>query len=155
MSTSLPEDIQLMQTELFKPVPVQSSTVHARIEFDGGTSCNVPALGYGHGYGSYRINGDPIRRCNFYRPMSSNAAEVATLVQAIEEAKQKGANSLLIVGDSKIALGWARHPEKRKMSKTGSEEFRKSIGMLRRALEMVAVEIRWQPRLKSVQTFGH
>lgn len=55
-----------------------------RIEFDGGTPCNIPRLGYGIGYGSYRIDGEPIVRLDHRAPMSANAAELLTLVRAVQ-----------------------------------------------------------------------
>lgn len=130
-----------------------------RIEFDGGTPCNVPARGYGDGYGSYRIDQERPVRLNFYRPMSANAAEVLTLVKAIQEAKQKGAAALLIIGDSRIALKWADvaaglRPAT-KINKT-SPEFQESVAQLQIAMRGIStVKTRWQPRLKSVATFGH
>lgn len=130
--------------------------MNIRIEFDGGTSCNVPSRGFGDGYGSYRIDQERPVRLQFYKAMSANAAEVLTLVKAVQEAKQKGATSLLIVGDSQIALGWAGNTY-RKMSKKATPEFRESVAALRKVLGQFgnAIETRWQPRLKSVATFGH
>jgi hypothetical protein len=58
-----------------------------------------------------------------------------------------------------IALKWAdvtagnRNPTKLKHV---SPEFREAIGELGVAMEGIEnVETKWQPRLKSVQTFGH
>lgn len=130
--------------------------MNCRIEFDGGTSCNVPSRGFGDGYGSYRINQERPVRLQFYKAMSANAAEVLTLVKAVQEAKQKGATSLLIIGDSQIALGWAGNPD-RKMSKKATPEFREAVSFLQKSLEPFSDKIttRWQPRIKSVATFGH
>lgn len=130
-----------------------------RIEFDGGTSCNVPSRGYGDGYGSYRINQERPVRLQFYRSMSANAAEILTLVKGVQEAKQKGATDLLIIGDSQIALKWANVAAgKRPATKLGktSVEFQKSISFLQTAMAgILSIETKWQPRLKSVATFGH
>src|SRR5512133_1957384 len=73
----------------------------AVIEFDGGTSCNRPALGYGNGYGSFRVNDGDVHRLAF-GPMSSNAAEIFTLAAAIGRARSMGATALLLCGDSRI-----------------------------------------------------
>src|SRR6266849_473663 len=82
-------------------------SVVATIGFDGGTSCNIPSLGYGDGYGSFRIDNGPLRRIAFKRPMSNNAAEIFTMAAAIKIAKENGATALKLVGDSQIALNWA------------------------------------------------
>lgn len=131
----------------------------ARIEFDGGTTCNIPSRGYGNGYGSYKRDDEPVFRCNFNRPMSANAAEIFTLVYAIRAAKQNGASALLIVGDSQIALKWADvaagNRAATKIKKT-SPEFQEAVTNLTECMAgMVSVETQWQPRLKSVATFGH
>jgi ribonuclease HI len=130
----------------------------ARIEFDGGTSCNVPAIGFGNGYGSYQIDNDPIVKLSFECPMSANAAEVLTVFFAICDAKKQGATSLLVVGDSQIALKWVnvatgqRKPTK--IRKT-SQGFQQAINFLLRAARGLDINTQWQPREISVATFGH
>lgn len=133
--------------------------MNIRIEFDGGTSCNVPRLGFGNGYGSYKINDEPVHRCNFNLPMSANAAELRTLWYAVKALIDRGIDAkhsnLFIVGDSQIALGWAGNP-KRKMSKKATPEFRESIALLQEVVSHFGrVYTEWQPRERSVKTFGH
>lgn len=136
-----------------------------RIEFDGGTSCNVPRLGFGNGYGSYKINDEPVHRCNFNRPMSANAAEIETLAYAVKAIADRAPIdptnqrvALHVVGDSRIALNWAKKAflGDLKMSKKVTPEFREAIFKLDDALRpFMEVATTWQPRLKSVATFGH
>ena len=148
-----------MQAELTLEVPAFPRQHTSTIEFDGGTPCNIPAEGYGIGYGSYRINSDPIVRLNFNRPMSANAAEIFTLRAAVIAAKEKGADALVINGDSRIALKWAnvaagqRKPTK--IEKT-SPVFQEAVAELKSAMQgITSVVTQWQPRLKSVAVFGH
>lgn len=149
---------ETMTTQSLFDLPVKKGA-RARIEFDGGTSCNIPRLGYGDGYGSYRIDGAAVRRVRFDRPMSCNAAEIATLAAAITQAKENGATALELIGDSQIALKWANvFAGKRKATKLVkvSDAMRESLGELREAMTGVTVlETKWQPRLRSVATFGH
>ncbi len=130
-----------------------------RIEFDGGTTCNVPAKGFGTGYGSYQINNDPIVKLEFDCPMSNNAAEVLTIFFAIVEAKKRGFHNLYVVGDSQIALRWvdvgAGNVKASKGSGSGTREFQKAITFLLRATHGMKIQTQWQPRLHSVATFGH
>jgi hypothetical protein len=128
------------------------------IEFDGGSACNIPRLGYGEGYGSYKIGRGAVHRARFDN-MSANAAEIRTLATAIAVAKAQGARHLLCVGDSRIALKWAniaagnRRPTK--IDKT-SASFKASIALLRDAcFGIVSLHTQWQPRAVSVRTFGH
>jgi ribonuclease HI len=133
--------------------------VTATIEFDGGTSCNIPSLGFGDGYGSFRINNGPLRRVRFDRPMSNNAAEISTMAAAIRSAKEHGATALVLIGDSQIALNWANRVAgnaKRKHNGNMSDAMRLSIIELRECMSDIAdLETKWQPRLRSVATFGH
>lgn len=138
-----------------------------RIEFDGGTPCNIPSKGYGIGYGSYQISCGgkvhPVQRINHGRPMSANAAEIMTLVKAIQEVSSKYGRegiSLKIHGDSQIALKWARGKTESgkpcKLSKNVSMEFRSSIHSLRQVLSgFQSVEATWRGREASVKLFGH
>lgn len=128
------------------------------IEFDGGTSCNVPRLGYGDGYGSYRIDREKPIRLRFYEAMSANVAEVRTLVAAIQEAKRTKPESILIIGDSRCALGWAEAASKnwdRNPSKASSDQFSKAIRLLYKELNGIKITTKWWPRKKSVAVFGH
>lgn len=141
--------------------------MNIRIEFDGGTSCNIPRLGFGNGYGSYKIDNEPVYRCFFNRPMSANAAEILTLVHAINAIRSRDFPvdriRLSIYGDSQIALRWAssfgpnsiaRKP--RKISAKSTDIFRESIHSLRAALSgFEDVHTQWRSRTFSVTLFGH
>lgn len=135
--------------------------MNIRIEFDGGTSCNIPRLGFGNGYGSYKINDEPVYRCNFNQPMSCNAAEIRTLAHGIKAVRDRGwtITELDIIGDSQIALKWAAKLLRRqpyKVSQKTTPEFREAIERLRMAVEGVeSFAVTWQPRSNSVATFGH
>lgn len=132
-----------------------------QVHFDGGTPCNIPRLGYGIGYGSYRLDEGPVVRVNHGRPMSANAAEIFTLVSAIQQvvATHGRGVRVLVVGDSQIALKWARGKTPKgkpcKQAKGGSEEFRNAIQSLRDVLKGFEVETQWRPRANSVRVFGH
>jgi ribonuclease HI len=131
----------------------------ATIEFDGGTSCNIPRLGFGKGYGSFRINGGKIRKIEFADPMSCNAAEIATMALAIAFAKAEGFNRFLIKSDSMIALKWANVVAgNRKATKLGkaSDSMQDAVMKLRQIVEITdEIQTQWQPRLSSVAIFGH
>lgn len=137
------------------------TTAEVVIEFDGGTPCNIPRLGYGIGYGSYKIGvGRQIVRLNFGRPMSANAAEVWTLVHAIEKAKKAylpKRTILHIHGDSKIALARChRSKKKHPLKGRDSDEFRQACEKLVTLCEMFhTVETHWRGRARSVMLFGH
>lgn len=143
-----------------------------RIQFDGGTPCNVPRLGYGIGYGSYQIDDQPIVRLDHKRPMSANAAEIFTLVIAIQDvinqcSREQGKSRRLInqirleiEGDSKIALKWARGVTDKgapsKLAKGGSQEFLNAVQSLRAVLKGFGeVCTTWRGRAASVALFGH
>jgi hypothetical protein len=134
-----------------------------RIEFDGGTPCNIPRLGYGDGYGSYKVDSEPIYRLNFRIPMSANVAEITTLRRAVESVAQsfgKEGIALEIHGDSQIALKWARNAtesgKRAKMGKGASNDFAGAVAMLQGALEGFAiVKAIWRGRAASVELFGH
>ena len=152
----------------FDPITLSADTLElekrpgngaVRIEFDGGSTCNIPRLGYGRGYGSFKIGNGPVYRSHFQRNMSANAAEICTLATAITVAKGHGARHLVVVGDSQIALKWANvcagNREATKIDKT-SESFKEAIQVLHEACDGIwTLETRWQPRINSVLTFGH
>lgn len=103
-----------------------------QIEFDGGSTCNNPRLGYGIGYGSYRIDGGAIIRWNEGRKMSANAGEIWTLLMAVQMAGillgDPAQIDLQIRGDSRIALKWARQAKcPRPHQPKGSHEFQNAI----------------------------
>lgn len=146
---------------LFESAAPPARTV--RIEFDGGTPCNIPRIGYGVGYGSYQIDAEPIVRLDHGRPMSANAAEIMTLTAAVREViRRHGAAgvALVIFGDSQIALKWARgatesgRPAKAKVH--GSPEFCEAVRDLRAAVSgFLKVDAMWRGRAESVRVFGH
>ncbi len=131
----------------------------AIIEFDGGTSCNVPSKGYGNGYGSFRINRGNIQRVEFSDPMSCNAAEIATMAIAISFAKAQGFKQFLIKSDSQIALKWANVMGGNRNGtklRNVSDSMRDALTKLRQIVDYTdEIETQWQPRLTSVATFGH
>jgi len=141
-----------------------------RIEFDGGTPCNIPRLGYGIGYGSYQIQNcatgeiEPVVRVDHKRPMSANAAEVLTLVRAIQEVVSRFGREveLDIHGDSQIALKWARGATEsgRKIKtlkqRAGSDEFLAAVLTLRDLVKgFPTIKATWRGRQRSVEVFGH
>lgn len=92
--------------------------------------------------------------------MSANAAELMTLVSALRDArriyKTPEAYRLLIVGDSRIALKWANPQFTREPSQKSSPLFIEAIGRLREELKgWTETSTQWQPRAKSVASFGH
>jgi ribonuclease HI len=131
------------------------------IEFDGGTPCNIPRLGYGNGYGSFIIvdggTRQPIRRLEFGQPMSANVAEISTLIAALRcVAKNYNPENtfLEIHGDSKIALSRCSKPLK--MKRTYDSMFAEAVTLLQQELKSFAgFETRWRGRAKSVELFGH
>lgn len=157
------ETLELLHGYTHQPKPSRRECRIVTITFDGGTPCNIPRLGYGIGYGSYEIDDQPVARCDHGRPMSANAAEILTLVRAVQSVVAKygrETTALRIFGDSQIALKWAsgrtRNGKPAKLGKGGSEEYRNAIQTLRDALKgFPHVETQWQPRAKSVALFGH
>jgi ribonuclease HI len=154
------ENMKMMTASLWSEVSTdqarESETV--RVEFDGGSTCNIPRLGYGQGYGSYRIGDGKVQRLQFQECMSANCAEILTLVAAVEFAKKSGAKKFLIVGDSQIALKWANVAcGNRKATKTRntSEGFQRAIVLLYQVARGLRIETKWQPREVSFVTFGH
>lgn len=141
-------------------------TIHReyKIEFDGGTPCNIPRLGYGIGYGSFRVNGGEIVRCDHKIPMSANAAEIMTLIEGIRYVCRLEPNRNIIAldiwGDSQIAIKWALGFTKKEnpaqLSKKSSLEFRNVVHTLRDIIKLFGyVKATWHPRIMSVKTFGH
>jgi len=125
------------------------------IEFDGGTSCNIPSRGYGRGYGSYRLDRGPITRVTFGN-MSANAAEISTLLAAIERirANMPQVRRLRISGDSKIALKWAR-PQRKTASAKTSLSFQIVTARLQELCANYQIETHWRGRAESVRVFRH
>lgn len=133
------------------------------IEFDGGTSCNDPAKGFGNGYGSFLLKERPndplpIERRQFGIGHSCNSAEIMTLVSALDYLATNipiaKTSRVLCRGDSKIALKWVSckkiPPEK------SSPKFRESIATLRKIVgQFQCVRTEWRSRDESVRLFGH
>lgn len=128
------------------------------IEFDGGTTCNNPAQGFGEGYGSWQVNQEPICRVKFGYGHSCNSAEVRTLVDALralsltlDDPKSK---TVFVRGDSKIALKWVtskQHPTRK-----STEKFQEAIYLLRvEVAKFKSVKTEWRGREHSVRIFGH
>jgi ribonuclease HI len=157
---------QKRETPALKRLPVpslDSSLTLCTIQFDGGTSNNIPSKGgYGIGYGSYQLNSGAVVRLSFGRAMSCNAAEVRTLTAAIEAATlivDPAKTRLCVYGDSEIALKWARLAVQQALyqPKRGwSPGFTLAIAHLYLCLKpFAAVVTEWQPRERSVEIFGH
>ena len=127
------------------------------IHFDGGTPCNIPSLGYGNGYGSYRIDDGPVVRVDHNRPMSNNAAEIYTLISALKQIPP--GEPLLIIGDSQIALKWVQVATgQRKATKiqNTSPQFQEAVADLTLVLrDFRSVRVMWKGRDHSVSVFGH
>ncbi len=132
-----------------------------RIEFDGGLDNYDRKTATGTGYGSYAIdNAEPIG-IKFSTVMNSNAAELLTLLHAVYYVKDKRGLGvrLHVVGDSRNALKWVA------LAGTGVRRYpsAKSTTMWKSAIacaytllpKFAGVTAEWQPRKKSVKTFGH
>lgn len=144
-----------MITEL--PLFSNESQRVVKIEFDGGTPCNIPRLGYGIGYGSYRINEEQIVRVDHGIPMSNNVAEIATLLCALNVVAKRhdpGTIKLNIHGDSKIALSRCITPLKKKKS-LDTEYGRICHKLISICGQFQNVSIHWRGRQASVKLFGH
>jgi len=145
------------------PASFDLSLTPCTIEFDGGTSNNVPSRnGYGNGYGSYRLNDCEVVRVNFARPMSCNVAEIRTLivaVKAVQRISNPATTILRVVGDSQLALSHAQRAGGKggyRLNPSWSPEFRAAVDDLHVALKPFAEVIAaWQPRERSVEIFGH
>lgn len=155
------------QTQLFAELLSQHESPalnNVRIEFDGGTPCNIPSKGYGDGYGSYQLccNGHvyPIERVNFGRPMSNNVAEISVLIRAIEAVARlhKPEKTILeIHGDSQIALlRTTKAFTPRKKLYRGSADYIAACHRLHTACaQFHNITTHWRGRERSVKIFGH
>lgn len=137
------------------------------IEFDGGSSCNIPRLGFGVGYGSWRVMraGDGVivgerSRETFGEGYSANAAEVANILSALRwlvgREREIGRVSLIIRGDSQIALGRCR----RRIGAGGkisvSALYRSlCVDLAEVCLKVGFIKTEWRGRSHSVALFGH
>lgn len=142
------------------------------IYFDGGTTCNIPKLGYGNGYGSFKLtegyNNGQIQRVDHGLNHSNNSAEVLTLVSAlIYLYEQWDLNitdwdnvNILIIGDSQIALNQASKCFKDKMGfifhKRSSRMYKDALKKLHYAiLPFKSIDTKWIPRKEIFEIFGH
>lgn len=165
----LTDHIQMLQAQRAKiaarkqaqVIPQDLSKFDYVIEFDGGTSCNIPAIGYGEGYGSYKINDEEIKRVKFGVGHSNNSSEILTLVAALNELVERNTEdcshiSVMCRGDSKIALKWANPNLKSAPSEATSMAFRESIKEMRKVNCLFGIiKTEWRGRLHSVAMFGH
>lgn len=133
------------------------------IEFDGGTSCNIPRLGLGKGYGSYKIDDLPIARVEFGMGHSCNSAELRTITAALIDLHglcefTGGAKKTRVIvrGDSQIALKWVNPLHKKEPKPTSTKEFIEAIHQARHVASMFhSIKSEWRSREYSVQLFGH
>lgn len=133
------------------------------IEFDGGSSCNNPSIGYGEGYGSYQISSGetiyPIVRLTYGMGFSSNAAEIRTAGEALEGARQlgvSGGGNVILRGDSKIALRWVKSCLKEIPRNNCSESMHQAIEFIKtKVIYFTNLETEWRSREVSVKIFGH
>ena len=120
------------------------------VYFDGGCNPNP-----GAGYGSYqvKINGTtrPVQRLSFGGNCTNNVAELLTVLNAIKSLDKDYTVSLLVVGDSKLALNtisgeWnAKH-----------ENIIQIVAEAKFQLGHVATfDTLWVPRKEMVSRFGH
>lgn len=137
-----------------------------RVEFDGGANGSGFKPGLGNGYGSYRINSEPVVRVDHYAVMTANCAEVLTLCCALEELAERFDPTRLAVhvqGDSQIAIsrlksarGVGRGKKNKVRVAKGSDGYVAACERLSEvAVKFAQFTARWQPRRQSVQTFGH
>ncbi len=129
------------------------------IEFDGGTSCNIPRLGFGKGYGSYQIASNPIERVEFGNGHSCNSAEIRTILSALKHLSrflEPSETDVVIRGDSQIALHWCNPKGNRRPSKKASRPFVEAADELRMvAKKFKSIKTEWRSRDESVRIFGH
>jgi hypothetical protein len=158
------------------------------IEFDGGTSCNNPSKGYGVGYGSYLIEQKDIgvvskaQRQTWDGRHSCNSAELTTLLSALEslvnvvrerENITKNllsdgvipdsftfAPSILVCGDSQIALKWLNCKLQPKVNtyigfRTAIYNIKRLVNQYQDSFHIGELIPYWRGRKKSVELFGH
>lgn len=130
------------------------------IEFDGGTSCNIPRQGFGYGYGSYQIQGQQIVRVKFGLGHSCNSAEIRTataaLLDLVSQYDYPSTISVLLRGDSKIALKWANPKYTSQPKQESTNNFIIAIKDIRQvAIKFKSIRTQWRSRDVSVKIFGH
>jgi len=135
-------------------------TASVIVVFDGGTSCNNPKRGFGKGYGSYQISDGPITRVDFGMGHSCNSAEIRTMHSALKDVASSFEDCrnmhVHIMGDSQIALKWAKCCTKMQPSESCWKEFHTAVKMLREeVVKFGKITTQWHPREESVKLFGH
>jgi ribonuclease HI len=152
-----PDTNHIVGVKKWKSTEAKTPEGYTLVEFDGGTSCNIPAQGYGEGYGSFQIDHGTVHRVTFGRGHSSNASEILTLAAALEHLYSRGGADcmkLFIRGDSQIALKWATDTSNPR-AKT-SECFKQAIARVRLFNHLFAdIKTEWRGRRHSVKLFGH
>lgn len=150
----------MKETQLLLEQNQDASVKTVRIEFDGGTPCNNPQKGFGNGYGSYKINDEPIYRLRFNRPMSNNVAEISVLIHALRTVYQRGNPEFVMLeihGDSQIALNrCTRGLTAKQRRSVRNPDFGNACDELRTLCTQFAhVHTNWRGRDASVKLFGH
>lgn len=147
------------QALFFTPFRNGTKLRKIRVEFDGGTPCNNPRIGYGVGYGSYKIDGQPIVRMNHGLPMSANVAEMTTVICALRDVQIQFGNDVhvSIFGDSQIALLRCTKglTEKRRRSFNNNSFSRSCDTLYSLCQQFSMVSTHWRGRAASVRLFGH
>lgn len=150
-------------SDLFTPaLPIRNTVT---LHFDGGTPCNIPAKGFGIGYGSYCFDGGVPVRVDHGIPCSNNAAEALTLLVALRHLAKlfnPAETKVAIESDSQIvlnqvtkAIGICTFKSKNKKP-SGSDLFKQTIAELRGVLSLFGeVSVLWKPREHAVRKFGH
>ena len=154
----------MTQLSLF-PEPAPSVGKRHTIEFDGGSTCNIPRLGFGDCYGSYRLDGADIVRLTFGVKGSANVGELMTITHALDALACRYDEPTLktvavaVTGDSQIALKWAAHPKLYKTEKLAAgstDQFREAVKRLVSLKQRFAeVRTNWVSRDYMVALFGH
>lgn len=124
-----------------------------KIWTDGGTKSNIPP--FGSGYGSFRIEetGDIITE-DYGIPMSSNAAEIFTMANAI---KNCDSNRIELFSDSRIGLKWVKlcQEDSVVIPENISEQMKNAIKYLKQSIKGKNVKTSWRPRVQIFAIFGH
>jgi ribonuclease HI len=120
---------------------------------DGGTKSNIPPFGIG--YGSFRIgeNGKNVS-INFNIQMSCNAAEIFTMVHALNRCES---NFITVYSDSRNALRWLKDSPfgNLEVKDSYSSGMKDSIVELRKAAKGKNIKAKWRPRAQIFKIFGH
>lgn len=143
--------------DLFSPAKSEPSRT-VRVEFDGGAKGSGCTPGSGWGYGSFKIDAGPVNRVDFEQVMTAQAAEVLTLIAALESVPEPATARVVIHGDSQVALSCAQRIEdgRKKVKLKGSPLFQQSqLRLAELVRSFAAVGTEWRGRAASVALFGH